>query len=303
MAQAFEQLTDAFRITRSRALSYNSGIFISERQAALIDPGLFPDEIEGIKQFVIKQGAEAGVIVLTHSHWDHILGPEHFPGVRVVAQRDYRSADCGLMNAGRRQKTMEEIGRWEEENDVRRDRPFSVPRPQAVFDGSLMLLLGRRPLQLIHAPGHWPDQLVVYEPEDKVLWAGDMLSDIEIPFVSHRLEAYEQTLRMLQGMDIRILVPGHGAVATDAGEIERRFREDELYLRELRRAVETWVAQGSLPGDNPPISRKEIRGLSLGFTPSPRLEANLYPHRLNIETVWQELGGEPDPAHPGWGSN
>ena len=38
------------------------------------------------------------------------------------------------------------------------------------------------------------------------MWAGDMLSDIEIPFVSQRLKAYEQTLDMLKGMDIRVLV-------------------------------------------------------------------------------------------------
>jgi glyoxylase-like metal-dependent hydrolase (beta-lactamase superfamily II) len=302
MAQVFEHVTDAFQMTRSRALNYNSGIFISERQAVLIDPGMFPDEIEGIKRFVIEQGVEPSIIVLTHSHWDHIFGPEHFPGVGVIAQRAFRSANCGLMNAERRRKTLDEVERWEEENGVRREKPFPLPMPTQTFDGSMMLLLGRRPLQMISAPGHWPDQLVVYEPEGAVLWAGDMLSDGEIPFVSHSLAAYERTLDMLKGMEIHALVPGHGRVANNSDEIERRFSEDAAYLRELRRAVEGWVAQGSLPGDNPPISRKEIRGLSLGFTPSPRLEANLYPHRLNIETVWSELGGKPDVAHPGWGS-
>jgi glyoxylase-like metal-dependent hydrolase (beta-lactamase superfamily II) len=295
VAQPFEQLTDAFWIARSRALSYNSGIFISGGQAVLVDPGLFPDEITGLDRFIREQRTEPACIVLTHSHWDHILGPEHFPGVRVVAQRNYRSANCGLMNAERRKKTLDEIGRWEEENDVRRDTPFSIPFPGTAFDGSMMLLIGRLPLQLIHAPGHWPDQLVAYEPEGKVLWAGDMLSDIEIPFVSHHLAAYEQTLRMLKGMDIRLLVPGHGAVATDSGEIERRFQDDALYLRELRQAVETWVGSGRLPE----MRRSVILD---GFTPSPRLEANPYPHRLNIETVWQELGG-PGPAGPGWGGN
>jgi glyoxylase-like metal-dependent hydrolase (beta-lactamase superfamily II) len=283
MSQSFEQLTGTLWMTRSRALSYNSGIFIGEGQAALIDPGMFPDEIDGISQFVAEHEAESTCIVLTHSHWDHILGPGHFPGVRVIAQRNFRSAEFGMMNAERRKKTLGEIERWEEENDVRRSTPFSVPFPNATFDGSMMLMLGRRPLQLIHAPGHWPDQLVVYEPEDKVLWAGDMLSDIEIPFVSHSLTAYERTLDMLKGLEIRALVPGHGRAATGPDEIERRFTEDAAYLRELRRAVTHWVAQGSLP--------------------SARLEANQYPHRLNIETAWRELGGKPDPAHPGWGSN
>ena len=137
MPQSFEQLSDTLWKTRSRSLDYNSGVFISGGQAALVDPGLFPDEITGIDRFVREQRAESDII-LTHSHWDHILGPEHFPGVRVVAQRSYRSADCGLMNAERRKKMLDEIERWEEENGVRRDKPFPPPMPNQTFDGSMM---------------------------------------------------------------------------------------------------------------------------------------------------------------------
>jgi glyoxylase-like metal-dependent hydrolase (beta-lactamase superfamily II) len=296
MSQSFEQLSDTLWTTRSRSLDYNSGIFVSGGQAVLVDPGLFPDEIDGIRQFVGGQSAELNSIVLTHSHWDHILGPERFPGVRLVAHRDYLSAEFGMRNAERRRRTLEEIERWEDENGVARDRPFSVLLPRTTFVGSLMLLIGRLPLQLIHAPGHWPDQLVVAEAEAGVLWAGDMLSDIEIPFVSHNLAAYEQTLEMLKGMDIRVLVPGHGRAAANRDDIERRFAEDAAYLSELRQAVENWRGRGSLPEMTKSI-------ITAGFTPSPRLEANLYPHRLNIETVWVEVGGKPDTSRPGWGAN
>lgn len=295
MPQSFEQLSDTLWLTRSRSLDYNSGVFVSGGQAALVDPGLYPDEIAGIDRFVREQQAEPAYIILTHSHWDHILGPEHFPGVRVIAQRSYRSADCGLMNADRRRKTLDEIARWEEENGVRRDKPLPLPMPTRTFDGSMMLLLDRRPLQLIHAPGHWPDQLVVSEPEAEALWAGDMLSDIEIPFVSQSLAVYERTLDMLKGMSIRVLVPGHGRAATDRDDIERRFAEDAAYLCELRQWVGNWRVQDSLPEMTKSI-------IIAGFTPSRRLEANLYPHRLNIETVWTELGGESESGHRGWGA-
>jgi hydroxyacylglutathione hydrolase len=296
MPQSFERLSDTFWLARSRSLDYNSGIFVSGGQAALIDPGLFPDEIAGIDGFTREQRAEPACIILTHSHWDHVFGPEHFPEVRVFAQRNYRSSDCGLMNANRRKKTREEIERWEEENGIRREKSFPLPMPDQVFDASMMLLLDRMPLQLISAPGHWPDQLVVAQPEAGVLWAGDMLSDIEIPFVSQSLVAYAQTLEMLKGMDIRVLVPGHGRAAVDRDDIESRFAEDATYLSELRQAVENWRGQGSLPEMTKSI-------ITVGFAPSPRLEANLHAHRLNIETVWVELGGELDVLHPGWGGN
>jgi glyoxylase-like metal-dependent hydrolase (beta-lactamase superfamily II) len=293
MTQSFEQLSNTLWVARSRAFSFNSGILISDGQVCLIDPGMFRDEIEGIKQFAIEHEAGMNCIVLTHSHWDHILGPEHFPGVKVIAHRDYLSARLGMRNAERRKRTLDEIERWEGENGVARDKPFAVPMPNSSFDGSMMILLARLPLQLIHAPGHWPDQLVAYEPEGRVLWAGDMLSDIEIPYVSHSLAAYEKTLETLKGMDVAVLVPGHGNATADFTEITRRLTEDAAYLKELRQATGAWVGLGSLPEMNKPI-------ITAGFTPSPRLEANLYSHRLNIETVWLELGGKPDPAHPGW---
>src|SRR5438270_9548780 len=91
MAQTFSQLAPHFWVTQSELFHTNSGIWIAAGDACLVDPGIYPEEIAGIVRFVADLGATVRMIILTHSHWDHILGPEHFPGVRVLAQAEYRA--------------------------------------------------------------------------------------------------------------------------------------------------------------------------------------------------------------------
>ena len=265
----------------------NSGIFLSGGKACLIDPGLFPEEIEVLAQFLREKRAEPQVIILTHSHWDHLLGPERFPGVKIIAQADYLRETSG----GRADDLLWQVGEWEDEYGLKRERPFVLPRPERTFKVRLTLKVGELKLRLVHAPGHAPDHLVVYEPESRTLWAGDMLSDLEIPFVSQSLEAYEKTLKLISTWKIDSLIPGHGHPTTSVEEIQSRIAEDLAYLRELRERV----------------SRAIVRGLNVGET--VRLcagmafrcrEENLEPHRLNVESVYLELGGEADRARVGW---
>ena len=53
-------------------------------EACLIDPGMDAREMQAIADIVQAQGARPAVILLTHWHWDHVLGPEYIPGVRVA---------------------------------------------------------------------------------------------------------------------------------------------------------------------------------------------------------------------------
>lgn len=279
----FRQFTPELHLAQSRAMSYNCGVFARERRAVIIDPGVFPDELASVRDFVAGQEC---TIVLTHSHWDHVLGPAAFPGVPVVAHRDF---PCRV------EESLAELGRWEEEHDIRRDPPFVMPTPDIRFDSALTLDAGGTELQLRHAPGHWPGQLVICHEEFGLLWAGDLLSDIEIPFVSHSLAAYEATLARLAELDVRVLVPGHGNPTDDPREIARRFVADRAYLAELRAAVGQRLRSGGLP------ERRRAAMLE-GFTPTAQLATNLYPHCLNFETAWLELGGEPMPGRAGWGA-
>src|SRR5438105_10615413 len=89
MSPTFTPLTPNLHLAQSRLFHTNHGIFISDGHACLIDPGIYPDELDAIARFVSEQRATPQTIILTHSHWDHILGPQHFPTARIVAQANY----------------------------------------------------------------------------------------------------------------------------------------------------------------------------------------------------------------------
>lgn len=274
-------------MAHSRLYETNSGVFLSEGQAGLIDPCIFPDEIEAVARFLAGRRATPRFLILTHSHWDHILGPERFPGVEVVAQANYLAEVAGAGG----DRIRREIAAWEGEYGLGRERPFAIPAPDQLFAETLVLSVGSLSLLLAHAPGHAADQLVVYHAESATLWASDILSDVEIPFISHSLAAYERTLAVLSTREIRVLVPGHGRPTTDPAEIRARLSGDLAYLAELRERVERVVRQGGAVEE----AVAACAGMSFHHP-----EENAGPHRLNVESVYLELGGAADPAQVGW---
>ncbi|HTW92068.1 MAG TPA: MBL fold metallo-hydrolase [bacterium] len=270
----------------SRSMSYNAGVLVYGRDALLIDPGLFPDEIDRLRSHIYAHGASPTYLVVTHNHWDHVLGPEYFPGVPVVQLQESQAV---LAESGARIER--QVTEWERQSGVQRDMPFLLREPDQTFADQLELRLGDRTIELLHAPGHAPEQLVVYDQSETTLWAADMLSDIEIPFVMHSLEAYRQTLDRLAQLDVTTLVPGHGTPASGRSEVRARFDTDRAYLAELQRRVEAAVAAGRRISD-------ALRDCA-GMTYADR-DQNKEAHRLNIETAFIELGGQADAKHPGW---
>ena len=273
-------------MTQSKLYSTNSGIFLDGGQACLVDPAIYADEIASIARFVAQQGATAQAVVLTHSHWDHIFGPEHFPKAKIVAQAEYLAV---VNKYG--DEVLQQITAWEAASDVKRDSPFVIPQPDETFSEEIVLGVSNLLLRLVHAPGHAADQLVIHHPESGTLWAADMLSDIEIPFVIHSLTAYQRTLAFLSTWDIRVLVPGHGQPTTDTAEIRSRLSADVAYLSELEEKVEQAVRQGK--------TVEETVALCTGMNFRHQAE-NEGPHRLNVESAYIEAGGEADPDKAGW---
>jgi len=267
-------------------MAYNAGILVSGGEAVLVDAGLFADEVDLLRSYTYSRGASPAYLAVTHSHWDHVLGPEYFPGVPVIQQQASVAVRAESGTRIERQVT-----EWERQSGVHRNMPFLMPEPDETFTERLELRVGGRAIELLHAPGHAPEQLVVYDRAEQTLWAADMLSDIEIPFVMHSLKAYGRTLDRLAQLEVTTLVPGHGGPATSSAEAAARFEADRAYLGELQRRVESAVVAGLSAADT-------VSACSDMRYAYP--EQNEAAHRLNVETAFVELGGPADTRHPGW---
>ena len=282
-------VTSHLWLHQSRLYLTNAGLFVSGDQGILLDPGIYPHEITRWREFAAAHLLHLTHIVLTHSHWDHILGPEYFPTLAIITHHEYLAQTAGVNGA----KISQTIESWFATEKIEREMPFVLPQPTLTFSQQMTLRVGVETVQFIHAPGHAADQLVMYHAATGLLWASDILSDVEIPFVSHSLAAYERTLAMLAGWNIQVLVPGHGHIAHTPTEIEGRIHRDREYLAEVRGRVTHSLQQGhTLP---------ETIALCTSI-PYHYPAENALPHQRNIESVYLELGGEANGTPIGWES-
>lgn len=282
-----EEFLPGLWLTQSRFFAAQSGVWVSGRHAVLVDPGMAPDEISAWSTLTHMQGWSVAWVILTHGHWDHVLGAASFPGARVVAQTEYPSV---LMREGT--ELCHQVTAWQHENGFAEKPNFRPPPAEIIFEQGMTLVLEDLQLHCLAAPGHAADALVIHEPSAGVLWAGDMLSNREIPFVSHSLRAYRQTLEMVSTLDIRALIPGHGEPTRDAAEIQTRLENDRTYLARLEETVEAAVKAGCSVGET------VDRCAAIPFRQSAK--ENAHPHQANVESAYLELGGGGDAAHLGW---
>jgi glyoxylase-like metal-dependent hydrolase (beta-lactamase superfamily II) len=267
-------------------MRYNAGVLTSAGKSWLIDPGPHPDEIAEAADLAIGLGATLTGIVLTHNHWDHILGPERLPDVPALAHAQFEAALTENLAS-----TLAMVTRWEQRFGYRRREPFASPYLSETLRDEQTVRLGTLGLRIIHVPGHAADQVAIFEPVSGALWAADTLSNYEIPFVSHNLAAYEESLAKLARLDIRLLVPGHGDPTDDPEAITQRIDEDRAYLRELRARVAAVVAAGGS------VVQAVDACAAMTFREPGE---NRGPHRLNVESAYIELGGDASPELVGW---
>ncbi len=271
-----QQLTPNLWLNSSELFTYHSGIFVSEGIAAVIDPGLKQNEIDALAEFVREQNWQVDAVILTHAHWDHILGADAFPNARIFAQRIYLPTSQN--DAARIARNIEKT------TDLGRTAPFVIPIPHETFDETMTVQIGALELELQHTPGHAPDHLFVYERASGTVWTADMLSDEEIPYVIDNLAAYERTMQNIRADDFQFLIPCHGTATNDANEIRARIENDRAYISELRGRVQNALAAGK--------SLDETKEICLAIPYRQSVENNRGAHRRNVESAYVELGGQ-----------
>jgi len=214
-----------------------NGIVIGRRAALAIDSGSHLSEGQAMVDIIRARDAFLGYLVFTHGHNDHVLGSAAFKDVEVIAH---------VLTPA----VMEQMGSgWAKRSNTSTEQlRKQLAWPTITFTGELNIELGGKHLRLFPTPGHSDDSICVYVEEDCVLFAGDtVFSGIPPAIGSGNGAQLESTLRGLAGMEIKVLVPGHGRLRCDKESVREWLNWEIDYLARIRAFVRYELAQGQSP--------------------------------------------------------
>lgn len=173
-------------------VSSNGVVYIEKGQAFLFDSPV-TDSLTAVLVRVVQDSLKAKVVGFVPNHWheDCMGGLKYLQSIGV---KTYAS-----------QLTIDEA------------KKRNLPVPEKSFSETLSLKLGGKPVECWHpGGGHTKDNIVVWLPEEKVLFAGCMcketkstgpgnLSDAEV-------KSWPSTIKKLiaKYKDAQIVIPGHG---------------------------------------------------------------------------------------------
>jgi glyoxylase-like metal-dependent hydrolase (beta-lactamase superfamily II) len=221
----WEQLTDSVHRCRLPFLDVTVGLVQGRTGMLLIDTGTTLTEATAIDADVRRiAGRRVTHVVLTHKHFDHVLGSGFFIDANIYCAPevfDYLTTSTEQLRADalRYGADAEEI-----------DRAIAALRPPQHSIDNAVVELGNRRVTVAHlGRGHTDADLVVTVPGDEgervVVFAGDLIEESGDPAIDgdSDVPAWPDTLdRLLAvGGPDAVYVPGHGSVV-DAEFVRRQ---------------------------------------------------------------------------------
>lgn len=198
-------------------LSSNNVLFIGEHETALVDSGYVAhaEQTLTLVRHVLHQRGRTHLdrLVNTHLHSDHCGG-------NAALQAAYGCRT--LIPAAEADK----VACWDE--DALSYRATGQRCPRFSFDGTVqagdVLQLGDLDWQALAAPGHDPHSLILYCAQEGVLISADALWRNGFGIIFPELDGesgFEEaraTLELIRTLDVRLVIPGHGAPFTEVDD-------------------------------------------------------------------------------------
>lgn len=224
------QGVSALGSSANRNFISNAGFVVTPAGVVVIDalgsPPLAEELIAAIRRITPQPVKH---VVVTHYHADHVYGLQAFQalGATITAHRRgqaYLHSDTARL---RLQASREEMAPWIDENTR------LVPADRWI-EGPERFTLGGVEFQLQPVgPAHTAEDVVVFLPSSRVLFAGDIVFRGRVPFVGQADSGrWVEALDKLVTFDAALIVPGHGPASSNAQADLKLTRDYLLHLRQ-----------------------------------------------------------------------
>ena len=244
-----EEKTVSFTKLSDHAYAYtaegdpNSGIVIGDDAVMVIDtqatPAMAQDVIRRIREVTDKP---IKYVVLTHYHAVRVLGASAYQPQQILASQDTYDL---IVERGEQDKASE-IGRFPRLFSNVESVPPGMTWPTMTFTGRMTLWLGKLEVQLIQlGRGHTKGDTVVWLPQDKVLFSGDLVEFDATPYAGDAyFQDWPKTLDNIAALQPQALVPGRGAALQGAADVARGLEGTRAFVSELYASVKAGAVAG-----------------------------------------------------------
>ncbi|MGD9890487.1 MAG: MBL fold metallo-hydrolase [Dehalococcoidia bacterium] len=212
-------------------LQPNSGIVIGERGVLVVDSGYSATAGRELLADIRRiTPLPVSTVVISHHHFDHAWGNQVFEQADVVGHTNARSNMLGETEPYKQRMiafapTSSQWYGLTAENLTRQLAETRITPPDSSFDDRMVVDLSGQRVELLHfGAGHTNGDTLVYLPESKVLFGGDLICNHVLPNAMdgdplHWPDVLQQAGRL----DIEVVVPGHGPVGnrTMIGDFNR----------------------------------------------------------------------------------
>jgi glyoxylase-like metal-dependent hydrolase (beta-lactamase superfamily II) len=218
----------------------NAGFVITPESVVVIDALGSPKLAERLTAEIRKlTPLPIANVILTHYHADHIYGLQYFKdlGAHITAHasaKEYIQSDTARL---RLQASRTDLAPWI-------DDKTRLVEADTWINGPTSLKIGGMVFEIDHVgPSHTPEDLTIFIPSEKVLFAGDLFFNGRLPFVGKANSSqWIQSLESMLAHDATAVVPGHGAASTDPKKDIGVTRDYLKFLRSsMGQAVQDFV--------------------------------------------------------------
>jgi len=216
----------------------------------------------------VTRVAPIATLVNTHANGDHCYGNELVEGAEIIASSAtaHEMTEVPPAMLAALNKADGEVGElFRHFFGAFEFDGITVTMPTRTFEGRLDVDVAGRAVELIEVgPAHTRGDTIAYVPDSRTVYTGDILFIGGTPIVwAGPLSNWVAACDLMLGMDIDVVVPGHGPVTDQAGVAAVRDYlsfVDEAATARHAAGIDAWEAARQIAAEVG--AKEEFRGWS-----------------------------------------